>query len=102
MFRRLMPDVGAPAMRLMTCLYTRTPDGHFLMDRSPDHARIVLASPCTGHGFKFASLFGKVLPDMRSATCCRKTWRCSVSPGSPERKRTADTLARFLVTSVLS
>ena len=64
MFRRLMPDVGGPATRLMTCIYTRTPDGHFLIDRSPEDARIVLASPCSGHGFKFASLFGKVLADM--------------------------------------
>ena len=64
MFRRLMPEVGGPASKLMTCLYTRTPDGHFLIDRSPEDARIVLASPCSGHGFKFASLFGKLLADM--------------------------------------
>ena len=48
----------------MTCLYTRMPDAHSLIDRSPEDARIVLASPCSGHGFKFASLFGKVLADM--------------------------------------
>ena len=64
MFRRLMPEVGGPATRLMTCLYTRSPDGHFLIDRSPEDPRIVLASPCSGHGFKFASLFGLVLADM--------------------------------------
>ena len=64
MFRRLMPEVGGPATRLMACLYTRSPDGHFLIDRSPEDPRIVLASPCSGHGFKFASLFGSVLADM--------------------------------------
>lgn len=64
MFRRLMPEVGGPASRLMTCMYTRSPDGHFLIDRSPEDPRIVLASPCSGHGFKFASLFGMVLADM--------------------------------------
>ncbi len=64
MFRRLMPEVGGPATRLMTCLYTRTADGHFLIDRAPEDPRIVLASPCSGHGFKFASLFGTVLADM--------------------------------------
>ena len=48
----------------MTCLYTRTQDGHFLIDRSPEDARIILASPCSGHGFKFVSLFGRVLADM--------------------------------------
>lgn len=64
MFHRLMPEVGGPATKLTTCLYTRTIDGHFLIDRSPEDERIVLASPCSGHGFKFASLFGKVLADM--------------------------------------
>ena len=64
MFHRLMPEVGGPASKLSTCLYTRTPDAHFFIDHAPDDARIVLASPCSGHGFKFASLFGTVLADM--------------------------------------
>ena len=64
MFHRLMPEVGGPASKLVACLYTRTADGHFLIDRSPEDARIVLASPCSGHGFKFVSLFGKILADV--------------------------------------
>ena len=69
MFSRLMPDVVGPASRLSTCLYTRTEDAHFFIDRSPEDKRIVLASPCSGHGFKFASLFGKVLADMAEGQC---------------------------------
>lgn len=56
-------DVGGPATRMMTCMYTRTADGHFLLDRSPRDPRIIFASPCSGHGFKFVSLLGKVLAD---------------------------------------
>ena len=64
MFARYMPDVGGPASRMMTCMYTRTADGHFLLDRSPHDPRVILASPCSGHGFKFVSLLGKVLADL--------------------------------------
>ncbi len=64
MFARYMPDVGGPATRMMTCMYTRTADGHFLLDRSPRDPRVILASPCSGHGFKFVSLLGKVLADL--------------------------------------
>ena len=64
MLHRYLPEVGGPATKLSTCLYTRTADGHFLVDRSPRDPRIVLASPCSGHGFKFASLLGIVLADL--------------------------------------
>lgn len=44
-----------------TCLYTNTPDGEFVLDRL---GPIVVGSPCSGHGFKFAPLIGKILADM--------------------------------------
>lgn len=43
------------------CMYTNTPDGHFLIDRHPEHDSLWLVSPCSGHGFKFASALGDVL-----------------------------------------
>src|SRR2546428_318555 len=46
-----------------TCLYTNTPDGEFVLDRL---GRIVLGSVCSGHGFKFTPLVGKILADMAS------------------------------------
>ena len=64
MLHRYLPHVGGPATKLMTCMYTRTPDAHFLVDTLPKDPRIVLASPCSGHGFKFASLLGIVLADL--------------------------------------
>ena len=48
-----------------TCLYTNTPDGEFLLDRL---GPIVVGSPCSGHGFKFAPLIGKILADMATGT----------------------------------
>ena len=46
------------------CLYTNTPDQHFVVDLHPAHPQVVIASPCSGHGFKFASALGEVLADL--------------------------------------
>lgn len=62
--RRFLPDADGPLRKMRTCLYTRTPDEDFIVDRSTQDSRIVLASPCSGHGFKFASVLGEVLADL--------------------------------------
>jgi sarcosine oxidase len=41
------------------CLYTNTPDGHFLIDRHPVHPEVLMVSACSGHGFKFATVIGE-------------------------------------------
>jgi sarcosine oxidase len=46
------------------CMYTNTPDEDFIIDLHPDHPHIIIASPCSGHGFKFSSLTGKLLGDL--------------------------------------
>ena len=43
------------------CMYTNTPDENFIIDFHPDHPNIIVASPCSGHGFKFSSLTGHLL-----------------------------------------
>ena len=48
----------------VSCKYTLTPDRHFVIDRHPDHQQVVIASPCSGHGFKFASVIGEILADL--------------------------------------
>ena len=50
--------------RSAVCMYTNTRDGHFIIDRHPEHRNIIIASPCSGHGFKFSSLTGRLLADM--------------------------------------
>lgn len=46
------------------CMYTNTPDEHFIIDHHPLHNNIIVASPCSGHGFKFSSAIGKLLCNM--------------------------------------
>ncbi len=46
------------------CLYTNMPDGHFLIDRHPQWKNVLIASPCSGHGFKFAPVIGEILADL--------------------------------------
>jgi sarcosine oxidase len=41
-------------------MYTNTPDEHFILDRHPLHPQVLLASPCSGHGFKFSSVIGEL------------------------------------------
>jgi len=48
-------------------MYTVTPDEHFVIDALVDEDRIVYASACSGHGFKFASVIGEVLADLATA-----------------------------------
>jgi sarcosine oxidase len=56
----------APALRRTeTCLYTTTPDEDFVIDRV---GPLVLASPCSGHGFKFTPLIGEILADLTTGT----------------------------------
>jgi monomeric sarcosine oxidase len=46
------------------CLYTVTPDEHFIIDTHPTYPNIIIGSPCSGHGFKFGILTGRMLADL--------------------------------------
>jgi sarcosine oxidase len=63
---RVMPGAAGPLREARVCLYTNTPDQHFLIDWHPDAPRVLLASPCSGHGFKFSSAIGEILADLAS------------------------------------
>jgi sarcosine oxidase len=58
---KYLPQLNGPLKRTATCLYTTTPDEHFIIDRHPSSKRVVLASCCSGHGFKFSSAIGEAL-----------------------------------------
>jgi sarcosine oxidase len=62
-----MPAANGCLLKAATCLYTVTPDGDFLIDRLPAAPQIVVASPCSGHGFKFAPAVGEILADLATA-----------------------------------
>lgn len=61
---RYFPEADGPLMGLRACLFTNTPDEHFIIDRLPDAPQVIVASPCSGHGYKFASVVGEILADM--------------------------------------
>ena len=59
-----IPAAAGPLRSAKTCLYTMTPDRDFLIDRLPGAPNIIVASPCSGHGFKFAPVVGEILADL--------------------------------------
>ncbi|MGH7538330.1 MAG: N-methyl-L-tryptophan oxidase [Gemmatimonadales bacterium] len=59
-----VPGLAAAHRRAAVCLYTNSADGHFVIDRHPGHPAVMVASPCSGFGFKFASVVGEILADL--------------------------------------
>ena len=74
--------VGATCVKAVTCLYTVTRDFGFVIDSHPELNRIIIASPCSGHGFKHSAALGEAIGDLAA--------------GQPSRfDLSAFTLARF-------
>ena len=61
---RYFPDGCGPTMDLQTCMFTNTEDDRFILDLHPEYPQVSLASPCSGHGFKFASVVGEIMADL--------------------------------------
>lgn len=61
---RYFPDGAGPTMQLATCMFTNTPDEHFILDTLPDCPQITVGAGFSGHGFKFASVIGEILADL--------------------------------------
>ncbi len=61
---KYIPKANGELASSAVCLYTNTPDYHFVIDRHPEYPQVVLLSPCSGHGFKFAASVGEVAADM--------------------------------------
>ncbi len=59
--RSFMPEVTDDLVSYEMCLYTKTPDEHFILDRHPEHPHVVLAGGFSGHGFKFGPVLGEIL-----------------------------------------
>ena len=59
-----IPAVSGPLHAAQTCMYTLTPDRHFLIDLHPDHPNVAVAAGFSGHGFKFAPVVGEILADL--------------------------------------
>jgi sarcosine oxidase len=59
-----IPDLNGQLLRAVTCMYTNTPDEHFIVGLHPRHAHVALACGFSGHGYKFASVVGEILADL--------------------------------------
>ena len=59
-----LPAGNGRMVSAKTCLYSMTPDGDFLLDRLPGAPQVIVASPCSGHGFKFAPVIGEIVADL--------------------------------------
>ena len=59
-----LPGVAPRPVRSATCLYTATRDFQFVIDRLPGYSRVILASPCSGHGFKHSPAIGEALAQL--------------------------------------
>jgi sarcosine oxidase len=64
LLRRFVPFAKGHPRERAVCVYTNTPDHDFIVDRHPGDADILILSPCSGHGFKFASVLGEVAADL--------------------------------------
>ena len=63
--RGVLPGLAKATVRDSgVCIYTNTPDDHFVVDWHPRHPNVLISSPCSGHGFKFASVLGEAQADM--------------------------------------
>jgi len=63
---RYMPAANGELVASGTCMYTMSPDTHFILDVHPDHPNVVIAAGFSGHGFKFAPVIGEILADLSS------------------------------------
>jgi sarcosine oxidase len=62
--RQYFPDADGPTMGMKTCLFTNSPDEHFILDQHPDFPQITLAAGFSGHGFKFCSVIGEIMAEL--------------------------------------
>ncbi|MEB3210867.1 MAG: N-methyl-L-tryptophan oxidase, partial [Leptolyngbyaceae bacterium] len=62
--QQYIPDAAGPLVSTRRCLYTMTPDKHFIVDSHPQYPQLVIGAGFSGHGFKFTTLMGKMLSDI--------------------------------------
>ncbi len=75
--RAILPELAlAPVTESSVCLFTNTPDHDFVIDFHPRYPQVLISSPCSGHGFKFASALGELQADLLTTG----TSRFDISP----------------------
>ena len=62
--RRYFPGANGPALEMKACIFTNSPDEHFILDVLPDQPSVFVAAGFSGHGFKFCSVVGEIMADL--------------------------------------
>jgi len=60
----ILPTLPGRFLTAATCMYTTTPDEHFVIATHPDHPQVSVACGFSGHGFKFVPVVGEILADL--------------------------------------
>ena len=61
---RHVPALDGELVAARTCMYTNTPDQHFVVSAHPEHPQVSVAAGFSGHGYKFCSVIGEILADL--------------------------------------
>ena len=65
--RETIPSLDGECLKAVTCMYTNTPDKHFILDIHPAFSQVSIAAGFSGHGFKFCSVVGEIMADLAEA-----------------------------------
>jgi sarcosine oxidase len=79
--RKFFPDLDGTYLRGTTCLYSMTPDQHFVIGLHPQHPNVIIAAGFSGHGFKFCPVIGEILADL----ACHGRTQHDIGLFAPER-----------------
>jgi sarcosine oxidase len=63
LMKLFLPGADGPLRSTTVCLYTNSRDDDFILDAHPEHPAVFIASPCSGHGFKFSIAIGELIAD---------------------------------------
>ena len=61
---RYFPEADGPVLSMKACMFTNTPDEHFIIDALPDAPNVFVAAGFSGHGYKFCSVVGEIMADL--------------------------------------
>jgi sarcosine oxidase len=64
---KYVPALDGELLYATTCMYTNTPDEHFVISTHPEHPQVAIAAGFSGHGFKFCGVVGEILADLVAA-----------------------------------
>ena len=62
--QKYFPSAAGATSSMKVCMFTNSPDEHFIIDRLPDAPNVAIAAGFSGHGYKFSSVVGEILTDL--------------------------------------